>query len=259
LTNSDWWYTNHIMSFLLGTSTNFHVDWLSYFDLCVVDARKPSFFDKQTNLNYVHTQTGCKTSVDGGGPPPGPLVYSGGNHQAVTRLLGAEGPDVIYCGDHLHADVVKCRKLCEWRTMLIVPELKQEVGVSREVSTLLLELKELEGRNDRTTNKNKIWENIKRIDQSFGHTGSIFRAGTQLSYFGSQVLVWSDLYSGSVNNLYSYGLSHRFHGPLITLPHEMISFPSSSSSSSSTSSNLQDTNMDKTSVFLVGSAESDIM
>ena len=47
--------------------------------------------------------------------------------------------------------------------------------MSREVSTLLLELKELEGRNDRTTNKNKIWENIKRIDQSFGHTGSIFR------------------------------------------------------------------------------------
>ena len=55
-------------------------------------------------------------------------MYSGGNHQAVTRLLGAEGPDVIYCGDHLHADVVKCRKLCEWRTMLIVPELKQEVS-----------------------------------------------------------------------------------------------------------------------------------
>ena len=65
---------------------------------------------------------------DGAAPPPGPLVYSGGNHQAITRLLGAQGPDVIYCGDHLHADVVKCRKLCEWRTLLIVPELRQEVS-----------------------------------------------------------------------------------------------------------------------------------
>ena len=55
------------------------------------------------------------------------MVYSGGNHVQITSLLGASGPDVIYCGDHLHADVVKCRKLCEWRTLLIVPELEHEV------------------------------------------------------------------------------------------------------------------------------------
>ena len=29
------------------------------------------------------------------------VVYSGGDHNTVTRLLGARGPDVIYCGDHL--------------------------------------------------------------------------------------------------------------------------------------------------------------
>ena len=58
---------------------------------------------------------------------PQPTVYSGGDHEIMTSMLGAAGPDVIYCGDHLHADVVKCRKLCEWRTLLIVPELLHEV------------------------------------------------------------------------------------------------------------------------------------
>ena len=48
--------------------------------------------------------------MEGGERPAGPLVYSGGNHETITRLLGAAGPDVIYCGDHLHADVVKCRE-----------------------------------------------------------------------------------------------------------------------------------------------------
>ena len=54
-------------------------------------------------------------------------MYSGGDHHTVSNLLGADGPDVMYCGDHLHADVVKCRKLSEWRTLLIVPELEYEV------------------------------------------------------------------------------------------------------------------------------------
>ena len=48
--------------------------------------------------------------MEGGEQPAGPLVYSGGNHETITGLLGAAGPDVIYCGDHLHADVVKCRE-----------------------------------------------------------------------------------------------------------------------------------------------------
>jgi hypothetical protein len=25
----------------------------------------------------------------------------------VTEMLGAEGPEIIYCGDHLYADVVR--------------------------------------------------------------------------------------------------------------------------------------------------------
>ena len=44
----------------------------------------------------------------------------------------------------------------------------------QEVSSLLLELKDMEARQDR--DKLKIWENIKKIDRSFSYTGSIFRS-----------------------------------------------------------------------------------
>ena len=44
----------------------------------------------------------------------------------------------------------------------------------QEVSSLLLELKDMEARQDR--DKLKIWESIKKIDRSFSYTGSIFRS-----------------------------------------------------------------------------------
>ena len=31
---------------------------MSFFDVCVVDARKPKFFIDQAQLNYVNTRTG---------------------------------------------------------------------------------------------------------------------------------------------------------------------------------------------------------
>ena len=37
---------------------------------------------------------------------------------------------VMYVGDHLWADVIRCRKNCQWKTLLIVPELAQELAVT---------------------------------------------------------------------------------------------------------------------------------
>ena len=73
------------------------------------------------SINYISGEKVCLNSEP---VHEGPVVYSGGDHRTVSSLLGADGPDVLYCGDPFHADVVKCRKLCEWRTLLIVPELE---------------------------------------------------------------------------------------------------------------------------------------
>ena len=71
LTNSDWWFTNQIMTHLLGPS------WFSSFSLVVVDACKPRFFSGQAEMRPVTTE---QSSVP---------VYSGGDE--VTSINLSEG------------------------------------------------------------------------------------------------------------------------------------------------------------------------
>ena len=116
--------------------------WLSYFDLVVVDACKPQFFTCGTHLQYVDTLSSVLLPISS--CPPGQKVYSGGNHATITSMLEAKGPDVIYAGDHLYGDVIKCRKHCDWRTLLIVPELKHKEKAIQKCSSLTEEINHLE-------------------------------------------------------------------------------------------------------------------
>ena len=42
------------------TLHNYLDSWMSYFDLSIVDARKPKFFDAGTKFQYIDTNTGNK-------------------------------------------------------------------------------------------------------------------------------------------------------------------------------------------------------
>ena len=187
--------------------------WLSFFDLVVVDACKPRFFGSGTPTK--------KLDIPESGTTP---VYSGGDHDTVTKMLGAEGPDIIYAGDHLYADVIKCRKQCEWRTLLVVPELSYECEVSQRNSGLLSQLNKFESvladKPDLEELRIRLLDAVRQLNGDFGESGSLFRSGSRLSYFGSQVQVWSDLYTSSVNNLMGYDLNQRFVTAASKLPHE---------------------------------------
>ena len=173
----------------------FSDSWLSYFDLVVVDACKPRFFSTGTPLQRVDTYS--STLVPLSSSPPGPIVYSGGDHSTISTMLGAKGPDVIYAGDHLFADVIKCRKLCEWRTLLIIPELSHELQVSQKNFGHFSDLAKLEtllADNPKLNElKVRLWEAVNELNQDFGGSGSLFRSGNRLSYFGSQVMIWADV------------------------------------------------------------------
>eukprot|EP00092_Neocalanus_flemingeri_P013163 GFUD01014182.1.p1 GENE.GFUD01014182.1~~GFUD01014182.1.p1 ORF type:complete len:513 (+),score=133.50 GFUD01014182.1:219-1541(+) len=223
LTNSDWWYTRQIMNFLLGKEDQKDQDfWMSYFDLVVVDACKPRFFSTGTPLQRVETTS--STLLPLSACLPGPEVYSGGDHITITTMLGAKGPDVIYAGDHLLADVIKCRKLCEWRTLLIIPELSHELEVTQKNVGLLSQLSKMEAliadNPELGELKMQLWETVNKLKQDFGGSGSLFRSGSKLSYFGSQVMIWADVYTGSVSSLAGYELEHRFVTDTVKLPHE---------------------------------------
>ena len=196
--------------------------WMSYFDLVLVDACKPRFFSTGTPLQRVDTSSSALLPLSSN--LSGPEVYSGGDHTTITNMLGAKGPDVIYAGDHLLADVIKCRKLCEWRTLLIVPELLHELEVTQKNFGLFSQLSKFEAlladNPELGELKMRLWDAVNELNKDFGGSGSLFRSGSRLSYFGSQVMIWADIYTGSVNNLAAHDLDQRFVTDTVKLPHE---------------------------------------
>ncbi len=67
-----------------------------------------------------------------------------GSCDVFSRLIGAKGKDVLYFGDHIFGDVLKCKKLRGWRTFLMVPELAQELHVWLDKNHLYNKLQTLD-------------------------------------------------------------------------------------------------------------------
>ncbi|RXM27400.1 Cytosolic purine 5'-nucleotidase [Acipenser ruthenus] len=90
-TNSDYKYTEKIMTYLFdfdhgpkpGTP---HRPWQSYFDLILVDARKPMFFGEGTVLRQVDTTTGRLKIGTYTGPLQHGIVYSGALFEELQSL-----------------------------------------------------------------------------------------------------------------------------------------------------------------------------
>lgn len=139
-TNSEWHYTQPMMSwafdrYLPGTN------WRSLFDLVIVQARKPSFFDGTAP---------CFEVVDGRTseqPHQGKLlpghVYKGGHAQLVQEHFGVDGEDILYVGDHVYADVHVSSQIRRWRTALVLRELEDEVLHERAFAADQAQLHEL--------------------------------------------------------------------------------------------------------------------
>ena len=75
------------------------------------------------------------------------------------------------------------------------------------------------------TKISSYWNGVYRYNAkipSLLFSGSLFRSGSRFSYFGSQVQIWADIYTGSVNinNLEGYEMEHRFVINAAKHPHE---------------------------------------
>jgi len=149
-------------------------------------------------------------------------IFSGGNSEQIVSKLGARGHEILYCGDHLHADVIKCRKLTSWKTILIIPELGRELSVRQgQLLSHISKLDSLLAKNPKLTDiRGRLQEAIDQFDKKFSSCGSLFRSGHEISYFGEMVKTWSELYTSSVGNLLAYGFDTRFVPQLFSLPHE---------------------------------------
>lgn len=101
LTNSDYNFTNKIMTYLFdfphgAKPEDPHRDWKTYFDTIVVDARKPLFFGEGTILRQVDTTTGALKVGTYLGTLREGAVYSGGSCDVFTSLIKAKGKILNY-------------------------------------------------------------------------------------------------------------------------------------------------------------------
>ncbi|KAM8860138.1 5'-nucleotidase, cytosolic IIa isoform 1-T1 [Spinachia spinachia] len=239
-TNSDYKYTEKIMTYLFDfphgpKPGSPHRPWKSYFDLILVDARKPVFFGEGTVLRQVDTLTGRLKIGTYTGPLQHGIVYSGGSSDIVCDLLAAKGKDIIYIGDHIFGDILKSKKRQGWRTFLVIPELAQELHVWTDKSSIFEKLQSLEcslaelykhldsssnERPDISSLQGRIKKVTHDMDMCYGMMGSLFRSGSRQTLFASQVMRYADLYAASFINLLYYPFSYLFRAAHVLMPHE---------------------------------------
>lgn len=211
--------------------------WRSYFDYILVDARKPLFFEEGTSLKEIDIESGDTKFGSHSGPLRENKVYSGGNCDVFSKLIGSRGKDVLYAGDHIFGDIIKSKKERAWRTFLIVPELSQELGIWYENRETFSEMNALDkllsdqlvdfdssskSVPDITSIKQKIYECIHKMDMNYSKLGSLFRTGSRQTHFASQVTRYADIYAASHLNLLHYPFFYLFKSPAQLVSEDLL-------------------------------------
>jgi HAD superfamily 5'-nucleotidase-like hydrolase len=126
ITNSDWEYANSMMSYTFDRFLPNEMTWRDLFELTIVSSRKPSFFTGRASIFEVVDESGLLkqnfSELKSGG------IYVGGNVSIVEKFLGISGDSILYVGDHIFADVISSKRTHQWRTVLIVRELEEELS-----------------------------------------------------------------------------------------------------------------------------------
>lgn len=143
LTNSEWDYTEAVMSFMLDNKLPEYPRWRNYFDTIIVNAQKPRFFREHRLFDRLDPVTGSVIST-GVGKLEHRGVYQGGSIRELDRLLSPGGDRVLYVGDHIYGDIIRSKRDSLWRTMLILEELEGELRLAEQMRRTQSELEALE-------------------------------------------------------------------------------------------------------------------
>ncbi|HVT16650.1 MAG TPA: HAD-IG family 5'-nucleotidase [Thermoanaerobaculia bacterium] len=252
ITNSEWYYTNAVCSYLFGDGAGSPPgapaeaagSWRDIFDLVVVSAAKPLFFQKPRPFLELDDQGEVAGEVL---TPAWGGIYSGGSRDGLMALLGTLGEKILYIGDHIYGDIRWTRVSSTWRTALIVSELEEELQTRETLLTDLNEARslaafgyELESRLGRLnemiaivsagggnteelrTQRAELVRRLRRLQRearsrqdrlaaAFNPTwGSVFRQGTSKSLFAEEVEDYACLYTSRLSNFLYYGADQYF-------------------------------------------------
>jgi len=260
VSNSEWHFTNGVLSFLLDGQDPAHPSWEDYFDLVVTSSRKPIFFEEP--------QPALPTESH-------PKAFTGGNAGWLENQLQSFGEEILYVGDHIYGDILRSKKSVSWQTLLLIPELganlqrledladdlqlflrtetlrrRNEIRVSlledklkrnREHRHLLasrlspealqaLDLEAAQLRSELDSSHKRLIEQETfvaaldtQLEAAFNpRWGSIFRDGYQQTRFADQIQQYASAYTGRISNLYLIDPTVAIYAPVPTLPHERI-------------------------------------
>jgi 5'-nucleotidase len=167
LTNSRWSYTDKMMSYLLHGEMSEYPAWRNYFDVVVVAATKPAFFQERRPLMEREGESLRPATF----PIERGKIYEGGNLHDLERALGVSGDQVLYVGDHIYGDILRSKKESAWRTAMIIQELDGEVQAHDSCREDFGRAEQLEDARDRLEDELRFYhgrfkELSRRIDQA---------------------------------------------------------------------------------------------
>ncbi len=171
LTNSRWSYTDKMMNYLLGGAMAEYPSWRNYFDIVIVAATKPAFFQERRPLLERVPAEGGEGHVR---PATFPLergkIYEGGNLHDFERALGVSGDQVLYVGDHIYGDILRSKKESVWRTAMIIQELETEVHAHQACADDFERTSELEDAREHLEDDLRFYQaRYKELTRSIEH------------------------------------------------------------------------------------------
>jgi hypothetical protein len=105
--------------------------WRNFFDVVVVAATKPAFFQER-RLLMERALDGSDTVKPATFPLERGRIYEGGNLLDFERALGVGGDEILYVGDHIYGDILRSKKDSAWRTAMIIQELEREIEANEQ-------------------------------------------------------------------------------------------------------------------------------
>jgi HAD superfamily 5'-nucleotidase-like hydrolase len=205
LTNSRWPFTEKMMNYLLGGAMPEYPSFRHYFDVIIVAAQKPAFFQERRPLlvresaSLAGLRAGSRdgapqaprevlSSIAASSPPAAPSsppaaetriatfplergnIYEGGNLHDFERALGVTGDRILYVGDHIYGDILRSKKESAWRTAMIIQEMEAEVRAHESCREEHLKSAELGERREELEDQLRFYQQrfkdvSRRIDE----------------------------------------------------------------------------------------------
>ncbi|XP_054268250.1 5'-nucleotidase domain-containing protein 3-like isoform X2 [Macrosteles quadrilineatus] len=234
VTNSPYKFVNKGMSWMVGDN------WEDFFDVIIVQARKPLFFTDESRPLRIYDKENDSYLWDKVTELKKGVIYFEGTINQLKDMTGWYGSEVLYFGDHPYSDLADVTLEHGWRTGAIINELVHEIETlndehfKRTCNWLQMLTQLIEDWQDsgdpRAVEANHQWEMERdQLRQSMKcvfnkQFGSVFRTYHNPTYFSRRLFRFADIYTSHITNLLQYSVNHTFYPRRGVMPHEYISY-----------------------------------